>query len=161
MLKRFPLIIKILPPMDFDFDITNPASKAAFGAINHSLASEDTARENIWTSCALLAQKRCDTWTVVHMLAKYLHSCSAVFTFNVTMTCPCCCCCCSFSKGNLATSRAKVTSASRSLPSQLNPGRSKVKVISPLRIPLFNYTSIKSCTPQNKSILLLSIQLLS
>ncbi|XP_048868016.1 myosin-IIIb [Brienomyrus brachyistius] len=37
--------------------------------------------------------------------------------------------------GNLATSRAKVTSASRSLPSQLNPGRSKVDTMEMMRHP--------------------------
>lgn len=42
-----PLIIKLLPPLDYDFDVTNPASKDSFWAINHSLASEDIARENI------------------------------------------------------------------------------------------------------------------
>lgn len=42
--------------MDQGFDVTNPASKGSFNAINHSLASEDIARENIWTSCARLAK---------------------------------------------------------------------------------------------------------
>jgi hypothetical protein len=48
--KMLPTHYKAPATPDYDFDVTNPPSKGSLQAINHSLASEDITRENIWTS---------------------------------------------------------------------------------------------------------------
>ncbi|XP_023384230.1 myosin-IIIb [Pteropus vampyrus] len=116
---------KLLPPLDYDFDVTNPASKGSFWAINHSLASEDIARENIGHLFARLA-KNFETLSVL-CVYKLQHFLSMTTFYFATKS--------NDIVGNLAQTRARITAASRSLPPHFSAGRAKVDTLEVIRHP--------------------------